>query len=385
MFLVERMISLLTYAFVLFLACQLIGKATKKEYKIVLNVYLIDLCIFAFIYKPYITADLYRLRQYIQSWIYEDWNGVFRYAMEYTNTPAWVMYSYILSKLGNINWLQTITCFWCFKNVLYIISHEIERLNIKYYNRSIMLFYIMAVGSFFLQTISGIRSMLGFSIVAFCFYRETIEEKNILADIPRYLFAGLLHNAVMVLVVFRVIFYYVQVKGHINRFFTGLSIIGLMLIAVVQFDDYFYEIVNYSISYLTNSDQYIYYWEILVGLLETIENIYVLRFFQNCIVPLYNTTGRGVELAGYKLTWLFVSLMTIVTILALPFSYSVFRRYTIFSTIITLPLVGKNLQQIDKKSEYMTFRIKILFLSVLIFIISAIRGDLCGYKFFILA
>ena len=120
MFLVERMISLLTYAFVLFLACQLIGKATKKEYKIVLNVYLIDLCIFAFIYKPYITADLYRLRQYIQSWIYEDWNGVFRYAMEYTNTPAWVMYSYILSKLGNINWLQTITCFWCFKNVFYI-------------------------------------------------------------------------------------------------------------------------------------------------------------------------------------------------------------------------------------------------------------------------
>ena len=124
MFLLERTISLLVYAFALFVAYQLIARVARKQYKVVLLMYLIALAIFAFNYKPYITADLYRLREYIEYWIHKDLNGVLKYAMR-SSTPSWVLYSYALSRLGNINWIQTITCLWCFGNVFYIIGREI--------------------------------------------------------------------------------------------------------------------------------------------------------------------------------------------------------------------------------------------------------------------
>ena len=81
MFLLERTISLLVYAFALFVAYQLIARVARKQYKVVLLMYLIALAIFAFNYKPYITADLYRLREYIEYWIHKDLNGVLKYAM----------------------------------------------------------------------------------------------------------------------------------------------------------------------------------------------------------------------------------------------------------------------------------------------------------------
>ena len=166
MFLLERTTSLLIYAFALFIAYKLIAKVAKKQYKVVL--FYISNCVglFAFNYKPYITADLYRLREYIEYWIHKDWVGMIKYAVG-TSTPTWVLYSYIVSKLGDINWLQTITCLWCFGNVFYVVSHEIERNEIQGVFKSGVLFYVMAVGTFYLQTISGIRSMLGISIVFF--------------------------------------------------------------------------------------------------------------------------------------------------------------------------------------------------------------------------
>ena len=189
MFLIERIISLLAYAIVLFIACQLISRVKGKQYKVILLIYLIVLAVFAFNYKPYITADLYRLRQYIQYWIHMDWNEILRYASK-SSSPTWVLYSYLVSKLNNENWLQTVAFIWCFGNIFYMISCEIERQRITGKNRGMLLFYVMAVGSFYLQVISGIRSMLGISIITFCFYRETLEHKSVKSNLILYLVAA---------------------------------------------------------------------------------------------------------------------------------------------------------------------------------------------------
>lgn len=138
MFLIERIVSLLTYALALFIAYALLSKVVRNQWRVILPLYLFVLCIFAFNYKPYVTADLYRLRQYITYWTEKSLPELISYALRYS-APGWVFYSYFLNKLGNINWLQTITCLWCFGNVFYIISHEIERNALKGKSRSLPL------------------------------------------------------------------------------------------------------------------------------------------------------------------------------------------------------------------------------------------------------
>lgn len=379
MFLTERIVSLLTYAVVLMVTYFLIGRVARKQYKGVLLVYVLILALFAFNYKPYITADLYRLREYVEYWIHKDWTGVLKYALKST-TPSWVLYSYTISKLGNINWLQTITCLWCFSNVFYIISHEIERHGIEGKYRSELLFYIMAVGAFYLQTISGIRSMLGISIAAFCLYRETVEKKSIVSHLPLWLFAALIHTSTMVLVISRFLFLLVQSRGITKKILMSAVIFVLAIFSYKYLGGYISGSFEYGQNYLNNTKEYTYIWEIVIGLIETFETIYVLNKYRTKTVE----SDIEAEEYGLKNLYLFTLIWTVVSVISLPFSYAVFRRYTMLCTVTSIPLVAFLFDTDMEKSESIrTFRI-LFGLSLLIFALSGVRGDLCGYKFFVL-
>ena len=101
MFLTERIVSLLTYALALMVIYYLIGNVARKQYKAVLLFYVLILAIFAFNYKPYITADLYRLREYVEYWIHKDWTGVVKYALKSTTLHGF----YILILFQNLETL----------------------------------------------------------------------------------------------------------------------------------------------------------------------------------------------------------------------------------------------------------------------------------------
>ena len=379
MFLIERIVSLLVYAVTLVVTCYLIGRVARKQYKVILVIYLLVLAIFAFNYKPYVTADLYRLREYIQYWIHLDFLDVIKYALE-NSTPIWVLYSYIISKLGNLNWLQTVTCLWCFGNVFYIISHEIGRHNIGGKYRAEVLFYIMAVGAFYLQTISGIRSMLGMSIAAFCLYREVVEKKSITAHLPLWLFAALIHTSTMVLVISRCLFLLIQSQSVAKKILISAGVFVFALLSLRYLGEYIRASFTYGLGYLNAEEEYTYIWEIIIGLIETVETVYVLINYKKMIT---NCGYKSVE-CGREDLFLFTLIWSVVSVVALPFSYAVFRRYTIFCTVISIPLVaflfGKDVDESDSKRIFRT----LFGFSFLIFALSGVRGDLCGYKFFVL-
>lgn len=375
MFLIERTTSLLVYAFALFAAYQLVARVARKQYKAVLFAYLIVLAVFAFNYKPYITADLYRIREYIEYWIHKDWGNVIKYAME-NSTPSWVLYSYVLSKLSNINWLQTITCLWCFGNVFYIIVHEIEKDDIQCSFRSILLFYIMAVGAFYLQTISGIRSMLGISIVAFCLYKETVENKKIVWHLPLWLFAALLHTSTMMLVISRFIFLMIQSRGIAKKMIMGIVILAGAFFSFRYMGDFISGSFEYGKGYFTNTKEYTYIWERIIGIMETLETIYVLRKYQKGALYL-----DAEEKKRYRPLYLFTLIWTVISVASFPFSYAVFRRYTMLCTVTSVPLVAK----LSDFEESEKIRKWLFVFSFLIFALSGVRGDLCGYKFFTLS
>lgn len=379
MFLTERIVSLLTYALALMVAYYLIGSVVRKQYKVVLFFYVLILATFAFNYKPYITADLYRLREYIEYWVYKDWTDVMKYALKST-TPSWVLYSWFISKLGNTNWLQTITCLWCFGNIFYIIAHEIERHDVEDKYRSELLFYIMAVGAFYLQTISGIRSMLGISIVAFCLYRETVEKKSNVAHLPLWLFAALIHTSTMVLVVSRFLFLLVQSQGIVEKLLMSVVVLVLAIFSYKYLGGYISGSFEYGQNYLNNKKEYTYIWEILIGLIETFETLCVLYKYRRRVVE---SNGEA-EDDGLRNLYLFTLIWTAVSVISLPFSYAVFRRYTMLCTVTSIPLVAFLFDtDIEKVESIKTFRI-LFGLSLLIFALSGVRGDLCGYKFFVL-
>lgn len=335
------------------------------------------LCIFAFNYKPYVTADLYRLRQYITYWTEKSLQDLISYALRHS-APEWVFYSYFLNKLGNINWLQTITCLWCFGNVFYIISHEIERNALKGKSRSLPLLYVMAIGAFYLQTISGIRSMLGLSIIALCLYRETIENKSLLSHMLLYLFAALLHSSAMPLVVARFVFLIIQYKSASKKILLSVLVLGLGLFSIYYLRDFINEALNVGQSYLFGEREYTYIWEIVIGLAETVSTCYVLHRFRVCYAGVK-------EMDAYSSMRIFCVVWTVISIVALPFSYAIFRRYTMFCTLISVPLLTKVLQYEEEAEEKSKFFTWVWALSMIIFIISGVRGDLCGYKFFVLS
>lgn len=373
MFITERLISLFVYTLTLALACGLTRRIVNKQNRIIILGYLVILCLFSFFYKPYITADLWRLREYMEWWIHMSANEVITYSLRSSN-PTWILYSWLLRKLNNINWLQTVTCLWTFGNAFYIVIHEIERTRASGKNRSLILFYVMAIGALFLQTISGIRTMLGISIVTFCFYRETVERKSLWKHTLLYLFAALLHSAVMALVISRFLFLVLQYKEPAKKAVMLLIVLLLGTFAAYYLWDYISGSFEYVQRYLLNRNEYTYIWEILIGIIESVETIYILYQYRKR----FRYDPKTISLAA---TWLFCLVWTVISLIALPFSYAIFRRYTILCSLVSIPLLNQLLLAEEDQGKDSFFRV-IRMLSFLVFAISGVRGDLCGYKFF---
>ena len=372
MFIVERMVSLFTYAAVLVITCFFVSRCLRSQVKAVLFVYLLMLMIFAFYYKPYRTADLYRLREYIQYWIDLPPNRLIRYALN-SNAPSWVVFAYLVSKMGNINWLQTMSCLISFSCSLYIIGSTISKNNIRGKDRALLLFSYMAIGTIFLEAISGIRTIMGFTIVAFCLYREIEEDKSFWIHLPLYFIAGLLHPSVIVLVIARIVSAAFTEKGWRNILITAVFLIPLVLFIYRQGNQYIFSAFTKAKSYLSGSE-YTYKWEILIGFLELFQTFIILRHFKKC----FDTDKRRNYL------WLFSLVLQIVSLISLPFSYAVFRRYTLFCTMITIPFFGKILSpDLSDLKDTVRFKQWMWLLSYGVFVISFIRGDICGYKFFV--
>ena len=132
---------------------------------------------------------------------------------------------------------------------------------------------------------------------------------------------------------------------------------------------------EYGKGYLTDSKEYTYVWEQIIGIIETIETGYVLRAFHRTIL-----CASDKKISSKKSLYLFTLIWTAISVIALPFSYAIFRRYTMLCTITSIPLVSELFKN-DRADKY---RRTLFYFSFIIFALSGVRGDLCGYKFFVL-
>lgn len=202
MFLIERAIGIGCFYLALFLNCYLFSYVKGKQYKVILFFYLVILCILAFIFEPYETSDLYRVREYMQSWIYYDWEDMLYYAIK-SGDPIWIIFSYLTNSLGNIKWVQTTSCFCGITLLFSVISDLVQRFKLIGKQKGTLLFTSLCSGILFMGLIEGMRSQLGSIIIFYCIYNELFKNRNVLIDIPLYIVAAGLHSFTFTLVVIR--------------------------------------------------------------------------------------------------------------------------------------------------------------------------------------
>lgn len=376
MFLIERAIGILCFYFALFVNSYFFSYVKGKQYKIVLSFYLLILCIFAFAFEPYETSDLYRLREYMQSWIYFDWDDVVYYAFK-GGDPVWIIFSYLTNSLGNINWVQTVSCFCGMALLFNVISDLVQKFKLRGKQKGILLFVALCSGNLFMGLIEGIRSQLGSIIIFYCIYTEFFKNRNILINIPLYLIASGLHSFTLVLTIIRFFFLAIQGKNAISHILAVGGSITAIAFILVKGQFYIEAAMMKTGDYTNNAEEYTYFWAGVVAFLS-------ILLITALLVWIFEEVKYKKEFRKYKSYSILTAMCTIIGLISAPFSFAIYVRMTLFAFYLALPVFAMAIHSNIKNSKSIISYYAIKYLIISIWLISMLRGGICSYKFFVL-
>ena len=251
MYLIERLIALFIYVFILGVICFLIGKVSRKYIGVILGVYLLLLSIMSFFYVPPMGADLYRLVPIMHFWASLSFSELLE-AMVHSATPINLLYMFLIGKTKIDGLLPAITALLFYGNVFYIFKKSVIRYKISPFDASLVLFFFMSLGVL-IEVISGIRTMLGFSFIAVCVYREMVEGKPIFKNLLLYVLASLLHPAVLVLTIIRFSYFMLEKNKNNYQWFSKASFMIILSVILVVFGK------NYLLATVEKAKMYFLY------------------------------------------------------------------------------------------------------------------------------
>lgn len=368
MYIAQRLSSLSLFVGCLACALFLLSIVKQKLCFWVLGGYLIVLTLFAYFFKPNM-LDLFRLQEMcLRSWCYYSW-GNLQELLKVSAVPMWHLFSWsIFHFTHDLDYIQAVACFWCFGNVFYVIQDLIVRYKLRGIYRACLLFSVMAIGSFYMQTICDIRNMLSFSICFWCMYREMMEDKSVLAHVPLYICAALFHPAGLVLVVGRMLALVPWQKTILRKILLS-CIVAAAVFYLLQRENLFLNFAQEKANtYSFNSSEFRSWRETFIGLLELVQIFYVLLCYR--IYTRFN----------HRDVWGFSAVLFLACVAAVFVSYAIFRRYTILCSLLVLPLAAQ-LLSIDSKKERKDFTLIFSLLSTALFLFSYTAGDMRFYQF----
>ncbi|WP_196342076.1 EpsG family protein [Paraclostridium sordellii] len=317
--------------------------------------------------------DLYRLFDAMHYYAGQDFNG-FISSIKESSTPAQVTYFYIIGKLKIDGLLAGITTFIFYSNIFYILKKFANRYSISSKNTALALLFFMATGSY-MEVISGIRTMLGFSIVAVCFYKEIIEGKSIFKNALWYIIAMFMHSAALAAIIIRIVF---LVMENSKSSYKKLKLFIVMIISIVLIlkfgNRYIVSMSEKIVEYITIQDGYSYFWEYIIGIID----ILAIVFIQ---VSLYKTVNKNNEFVEVRNFYKFSNFVSIIVIISLFIEYNTFHRFVIFDSILISPILMFLLNS-KVKNNKVIYNI-IFAISIFMLCIACSRGNLCSLKFFI--
>lgn len=395
--LIERLLGVFVYVAVTVIAYSQLRHTTDfRKRKAIFRRTFIALCVMAFLYVPGASADLCEWQKIFDK--YWEHQGLFEFikgTMLDSNTPLSYLVIYLCEKTGIDGVLPMVSCIVFFTFVFKIfldtsvsctltpgeeeeqnkssLFKNAKQKNAATYSLALVFLFFMSSGCF-LETISGVRCFVALSIVAWCIYSELVKDRKLLKNLIFYMIACTVHLAAIPVVAFRLVYLLIGQFGHkAPKIGTYAVTLFMCLGGVTVGRGLLFAAINKGNSYLTN-DRYSYTWEYIIGFLELAVLIVALIRFRKI------RNDEGVKnlnaLAGFC-----TFMCTVVTCLC--FEYSIFHRYVLFTMIIMIPVIYTVLQSCIKKGDY-RFVNFVRIISILAFALACARGNLCGYKFFLL-
>ena len=369
---IERMIGICVYLFLtLYIYNKLNKCTTKRNLNLYYNVCIVILGLMAFFYIPKQEADLYRWLEITKSWKNLSFTDFYDRLLSKSGTPIAYMLMYLCSKV-DISGLLPCVCAVVFYINVFSVLKDISYQNIsddKLGNEGFLFIVFMSAGSF-LEVISGVRCFVAFSFIAKAFYFEIYRDRKIIWSFPIYIVAAFTHNAVIPIIVIRLIYYIFQKSQNIIKKLFNLAIIILCSFVIYHYGKiYITSSFDKANGYISNQS-YSYFWEYVIGALQWILFLYIILKTQklaNYPISLRNIIG--------------INKLLLFTELLLCFEYNIFHRMILISSIMILPALNHLLLYERENMRHYRF---VRNMTILVFVIACVRGNLCGYRFFTL-
>lgn len=388
MFIFERLVGVATYASILILVCLSLAMTKMvKHQKRILFLYTVILSVLAFFYVPYETADLYRINGFIERYGKHSFQSFMALYEEDSNMGLASILYWLIGQTGIPQLLPMIVSFICYSCIFYIIYKTAKINEISGKNSAITLFFYMSIGTY-MFVISGIRSMLGISLLAFCFYRESAEKKFSLFHIPLYLISAFIHTFSAVLLTIRLFIPLFDMKTTLLKKITHSAFLGAIVVLALQyFGEYIEKITKKADEYL-NGNMYSYVWDYIVGIIVCIVLLSIVFQFKRI------ETQSALKLNNMRSFLIFCFFIALYCC----YEFSTFHRMVAYLLpIISLPMLMTLLQKNDNERKRVfnqshraildvpfAYSVGMVFVSILLLFLSCTRGSLCSFKFFVL-
>ncbi|MBP5433106.1 EpsG family protein [Ruminococcus sp.] len=376
-FFVERLCGVIIYSILTLyyynrLKNPLPGETPEKT----LNKVMVFLCVLAFFYVPAPSADLSRWRTISSGWIgvpFKNWAASY---LKNVNSPLAYLLFYITANLKIKGMLPMTACFVFYMNIFHILKSEAAKKHITSQSIAVCFFFFMSQG-LFLGVISGLRNAMAFSIVARCMYDELVQKKSSFMNVVWCLVAALIHVAVIPIIAMYFVLTIYDNWSDRKTWKTVLKIAELLVLCVVAFKlgRRLIDSITTKAEYYTSGTSYSYMWEYLIGIASCAVLVYTLMR--------YRKLPDKADIKGMYICSVILLAMEIVLIR----SYSIFHRFGNFSMYIMFPMMAsvlENEKRNDPLGENRHYESVVMLASCCMLILACMRGDLCGFKFFVL-
>lgn len=376
MFIFERIFGLAVYAGVLLLICLLLLNS-KISCKKLFLFYLLCLCVIAFFYKPYVTADLYRINEMLDQFSVTNFHDFYQIYLTDSRVPLAHILYWCISKTGINGLLPVFSTIVCYSIIFYVINKTQELFQISRKTVAFVLMFVMTT-SIYISVIGGIRMMIALCLIMFSFFRNVVEKKNGIVEILFYIISLLMHEmsyaVVLVCIVVILLFYKTKLINKIIFFFV---VIVLGTIFCLLFSDTIINIYNKFLSYI-QGDEYSDFWEYIMG------GIIVVTL----LISLYRCSHIQDKESFYKVRVFNASAIGFIIVsLCFCFEFSMFYRFggqlaVLFSIPSIMITMDKKRNNDGTFISDVGYKNIMFMLIVIIAFISCTRGSLSSLKFF---
>ena len=376
MFLFERLFGFGSYMLVLLLVCLFLGR-TNVSCKLILNIYLVCLCTMAFLYKPYVTADLYKIYEQMDFFSTMEFRIFWQDYVVGSSMPVARLLYWTIGKTGVNTLLPVLSCFVCYSSTFYIISRTQKLYDVSNRTVAYVLFFVMT-SSIYISVIGGIRMMMSLCMIAYSYFRGSVERKVNVFDILLYVLAVFLHAMGAVVIAVCIVVALFDSDRNVLRKI-GFAIVAAVvgLIFVFNFTDTMRGLNEKFLEYVLG-DRYSDPWEYAMGvLIIALLLVLFVEFRRTC----RDEDGLSVKKYNTSAIW------CVVIALCFHFEFSIFYRFggqlAVLLAMPTLMLtLEKNEGEASSVIRGVDFRSVLMIFSCVIAALSCTRGSLSSLKFF---